>query len=283
MRVLTTLAWCIAAAAALAQCGCGDKSGRAAATAALPTRTLTALTQPSLDAQPDVPLAIYLDVWQILVPAGSISRNDAFWRRIDESALDVAQYDLLYKNGIRVGVAPAGEWDYFKKIFQQNPATSSQFTFQNASDRNGEIEISKEIPGQDIFFFNRSNRMIGRTYDRCRNYWSLAFTPAPRQLGTTRLTLCPVVRTLRQRLEYSLNSEERELAFVTPEHIYDAGLSVDLPLGSFLVVAPSPEAVHWETSLGSRFLLQNAPAELQERILIFSPRLYRVQTTSPPR
>src|SRR5436190_8736987 len=54
------------------------------------------------DAQPTVPLVFQLVCYQLTVPVGTVSRNENFWKRIDETALDPARYDLLRRNGMRL-------------------------------------------------------------------------------------------------------------------------------------------------------------------------------------
>src|SRR5687768_16144984 len=49
--------------------------------------------------------AVHLDMYQFTVPHGGVSRSEEFWKRVDEQRIDVATYDLLLKNGLRVGVA----------------------------------------------------------------------------------------------------------------------------------------------------------------------------------
>src|SRR5689334_8957114 len=66
-----------------------------------------------LSVLPDRPSPLRVDIYQISVPLGTVSRNEQFWKRIDETCIDVATCDLLQKNGVRVGVAPTDEWDYF--------------------------------------------------------------------------------------------------------------------------------------------------------------------------
>src|SRR6266542_3692986 len=48
--------------------------------------------------------AVQVDVYQLTVPYSTISRNEKFWKRIDETCVDVATSDVLFKNGIRVGL-----------------------------------------------------------------------------------------------------------------------------------------------------------------------------------
>src|SRR5438552_8393636 len=73
------------------------------------------------DALASVPVIFRLQAYQLNVPWGTISRNEAFWKRIDEHCLDVAAEDNLLRNGIRVGIAPLSEWEYLNSLIQKNP------------------------------------------------------------------------------------------------------------------------------------------------------------------
>src|SRR5439155_23998356 len=57
------------------------------------------------DAQPTVPMVFQLVCYQITVPVGTVSKNEEFWKRIDETVMDPARYDVLRRNGMRLGVA----------------------------------------------------------------------------------------------------------------------------------------------------------------------------------
>jgi hypothetical protein len=104
----------------------------------------------------------------------------------------------------------------------------------------------------------------------------MVLQPAPRKKDTVRMTLCPVVRTTRRRLEYSaLNREEGEVKYTHPEHLYDLNLRVDVPMEMFLVVAPSGEAT-WPTSVGNNFLVSEGAADRMETVLLMVPRTVKV-------
>src|SRR5947207_15181582 len=48
------------------------------------------------DAQTSVPIVFRLQVYQLIVPVGTIGRNEALWKGIDEHCLDVpAEYNLM--------------------------------------------------------------------------------------------------------------------------------------------------------------------------------------------
>ncbi|MGH7213727.1 MAG: hypothetical protein ACREIT_03050, partial [Tepidisphaeraceae bacterium] len=144
-----------------------------------------------LDAQPDVPVVVYLEVWNLRLPFGTISRNDDFWKRVNEQCVDVATYDLLFKNGVRVGEAPIGEWDHFKTLIEDEPAVSKKTVF-TGGEQAVEIGMREAIDSQNLFYFDHDNQLHGRTFDHCENLLSLSFQPAPRKLGSVRVALCPV-------------------------------------------------------------------------------------------
>jgi hypothetical protein len=78
-------------------------------------------------------------------------------------------------------------------------------------------------------------------------------------------------------------NDERMIEYVQPEHLYDLNLQTDIPVGHFLIVAPSPE-VKWRTSLGATFLVQDGAAERQEILLLMVPRAIELEetVTRPP-
>ena len=80
--------------------------GRAVAPVPLPTPAAPAGA--SLDPAANPRRVYAINVYRLRVPIGTVSGNADFWKRIDEQVVDPATYDLLFKNGVRVGAAPAG-------------------------------------------------------------------------------------------------------------------------------------------------------------------------------
>jgi hypothetical protein len=240
------------------------------------------------DAVPEQQYLIQLSIYRITVPAGSISRNEEFWKHIDEHAVDVPTYELLYKNGVRVGVASASEWDYFKQILDQHPAKTQPGAFSGRDVRDIDLEMKLKVPYQNLFYFDTSGDLVGRTFDRCDNILRVSFQPAPRKPGTVRLGICPVVRSLRERVVPVGDINTTTYQWVHPEQFYELNLSADIPRDGFLVVAPSPEG-KWPSTLGNNFLINDGPTEQTETLMIFRPITYRqrggetksVATTQP--
>jgi hypothetical protein len=228
------------------------------------------------DAQPGPQLLIHLEVYRIRVPMGSVSRSDEFWKHVDEQVIDVAIQDLLIKNGLRAGLAAAREWAYFKRLLEQHPVQTKPESYQAGGAGFAEL-LLKEVRDQDVFFFNMRGGMEGRSFDASQNVMCLQFEAAQRKPGTVHVRLCPMIRTLRKRFVVVADDDHREIQYVSPEKFYDAGLRVDVPLETFMVVAPSSEAA-WKLSLGHRFLVDDGPAGRTELVLLLAPRLFQVRT-----
>ena len=258
-------------------CGCAKESAAQAARKRAAVDLASAFageTDRSLSANPAPVHA--LDVYDLTVPFGAVSRSREFWKRVDETSVDIATYDLLQKNGFRVGVAPAAEWPYFRAIVEQHPVVTKHFTVTSGGTGSVELEMKKSVDFQNLFYLTDDNTLIGRTYERCQDLVSLGFQPAPRHPGHVRMTMCPLVRSTVRKLQVSVTNDEREYEYVKPERLYDLNLTADIPAGGFLVVAPSTLA-KWSSNLGETFLVDGAATEKVEHVLLMVPRNTRVQ------
>jgi hypothetical protein len=225
------------------------------------------------DVPDPLPALTRMDVYHLVVPYGTVSRNEAFWRRVDEQCVGVATYDVLFKNGVRVGMAPASEYPYFRDLLAEHPVETTPSVVVGEQGKDIDIEVRKAVDSQTIFHYDASNTLRGRTYDRCENFVVMNFQPAPRKPGHVRVALCPVVKAVRQRLEYTLtNNREFEVTYTRPERLYDVNLRADVPPDGFLIVAPSDQAA-WPTSIGHNFLVHDGAAERTESVLLIVPRL----------
>lgn len=224
---------------------------------------------------------VQMDVYQLAIPMGAISRSEEFWKHVEEQSVDVGTYDLLRKNGWRIGTAPTNDWNYFRDIIDSFPASTKRTVATSPNGAGGimEIPMKKDVLYQNIFYFTDTNSLFGKTYERCENLLNITIQQIPRKPTEARVTVCPVVRSLRKRFEVT-NNKEREIRYVYPEHLYDLNLQVDVALGQFLILAPSPE-VKWKTSLGATFLVDNGAAERVEQVLLLVPHAEELQEAAP--
>lgn len=232
------------------------------------------------DPQPAVDIVFHVEVYQLTLPIGAVSQNPEFWTKLNEQVLDAATYDVLQRNGFRVGEASFADWEYFRTLIQQHPGTMSQAFSIAREQKNMQLEMKKGVEFQNIFHFDARNQSTGRTYEKCDNILSISFEPTPRRPGSMRFTMAPIVKSLRKRLEFSvLNDERAEVAYVNPEMLYDCNLRLDVPMDSFIVIAPSPEAAR-PLSVGNAFLLGEGTSQREERVIIVVPKPFR--TGDPP-
>ena len=229
------------------------------------------------DAPPSVMIVFRLECYQISVPFGAISRNEDFWKRLNEQCVRQDTYDLLFKNGFRVGTAPFSEWDSVKAFIQQNPGTVQTMATIGAEMKNLQLEMKKNLLFENIFAFDQANELTGRTFERCDNLFSISYQKAPRKYGEVRLSISPTVRGSVKRIFATALNNEFEIEEHKPTSYY-LGLTVDIPVDSFVVLSPSTEATK-VTSLGNTFLITDNPAEQMETVLVVLARPFRMEQT----
>jgi hypothetical protein len=226
------------------------------------------------DAQPAVPLVFQLVCYQITVPIGAVSRNEEFWKRIDEQCIDPGRYDLLRRNGMRIGEAPVSEFENIRRLLDQHPASGRSMGTIGADARNIELDMNKDVPFQTVCYYNDNNALSGRSFDKCQNIMNISYQRTPRTLGEMRLAITPMVRSLRKRLEFTAMNEEMEIKYVAPQKFY-LNIIIDLPMDRFLVLAPSDSA-DLPTLIGHQFFVKDEPAEQMEQVLIFVAQPFRL-------
>jgi hypothetical protein len=256
--------------------GCANKpgaptsfSGRDSHVVSMVQRAQPAPDGAPRDAAPAQTVVFQMDVYRLAVPFGTFSTNEEFWKRMDEDCVDPATRDILDKNGIRVGEAPQIELKFFQKFMEDKPQMQRLSTLAPEAKKL-ELEMTKELPTQEIARFDAHNLLSMRTYDRSSNVINMSFEPTPRKPGFVRLTLCPVVHSHRKRFEFTPLNNENEIQYVEPELLYDLNLRVDIPKDRFFIVMPSASAEQ-SCSVGAAFLTKQGHTDRQEEILLIIP------------
>src|SRR3954471_13157686 len=198
---------------------------------------------------------VNLSIYHLRVPMGTVSASEEFWKRVDEHALDVSTYDVLYKNGIRVGLASMSDLDAFMKILDKNPVASLPTIFASSGTKLIELPMKTGAIDQVLYDFDLKNTMSIRSFEECDNIFCVEFSPAPRKAGDVRISFCPMVRTLRKRLVATGDIDTREVEYKSPEKYFQLNLRADIPLDSFLILGPSPESKS-PMSLGHAFFMR---------------------------
>lgn len=222
------------------------------------------------------PVVIAMDVYHLTVPAGAISRNDDFWKRVDEDRIDIGIHDLLLKNGIRIGIGHDADWAYFKGLLGRYPSARSGRGRTDAG-KEGYVELPMKtgVPEQVIFGLDDHDQDWGRRFEKCDDLLGISFIASTHNPGEATVKVCPIVRGIRRYYRTTVYNEEIQFELTQPEHLYDMRIEARLPLNDFLVVAPSESAARNMDSMGHTFLITEGQAEPIEHCLVIVPRAYR--------
>jgi hypothetical protein len=249
-----------ALAAALAGCGGSAAAPVKPAVAVNPAPAQTAPVDQSHT-------VISVNVYQFAVPFGSVSRSKDFWKLVSEDALDVPTDNALNRSGLRVGRANLSDWPRFREFLDRDTSYSRTSRFIALPGVGMcSLEMTPDIKSQTMFFYDQYG-LRGRSFDESQNIFNFGFQWVPHQLDTIRVSVCPVVMALRQRMDYLMSNNPTPTDAIDPETMYDLSLRADIPPNQFLVIGPSLAASDPDT-LGYHFLTVEHPSDRLEQIVI---------------
>jgi hypothetical protein len=228
------------------------------------------------DPPPPLQLATKFEIYDITLPAGAVSRSEPFWKIVDEEQIDPGTYDVLRRNGVRIGVAPVTDWPALRDQIADLPSTTQMMSVTGREATNVELPMKKDVVDQNIFVYMPDGTLVGRTFEKCENILAFSFQQTPRKPGELRVALSPLVRGTRKHLVYTAMGNEGEFSYVRTERALDVNLRAEIPLDHLLIVAPSDEA-RTASSVGHAFLMTEGPAEKQEHVLVMVPRMFRIE------
>lgn len=214
---------------------------------------------------------IQLDAYQMDVPFGAVSGNPLFWSRIDQKNVASQAAALLDRNGFRIGEGATSDWKFFKQILEKNPA-HTQASSRVAYQEQRELFLTRaDQPGRDLFYFDSSGQLVGKSFGPSDDLLMLSFWPTPRHNGEVHIRLTPAIRSRAEEFQRQQIDGQEMVAPVRPEFFYNLTLDADIDVNHFLIVAPS-EAAKISTSLGGTFLINKTSGNEKETVLIFAAR-----------
>lgn len=258
----------------------------AAASDGLPTAKVITLAQPAAAAtpQPATPVAaadgidaaparqqyFQIGFYELRFRQGEISGNAEFWKPFDETFLGIWQHDLLNKNGLRVGRAPLLELQHLRD--QLVGADETPQTLIGTESKDFEMSVRKDVAKQTIFYADKRGEFEGKDFERCDNLFAITFRRAPRHEDRIKLSITPIVRDQREKIEV-VDRESMRVQMFQPESLYDLGVQTELGINECLVIAPNANALENKTNVGRIFLMEDRPAERVEKILVIVPKV----------
>jgi len=207
-------------------------------------------------------------MYQLQMPFGANSRDNAFWKLVDEDVVDVPTSRLMNNNGFRVGRGRVADWPEFFRILQRESAIKTaehRITAQPAVE-DARLDMSEEMPEELLYIYDEHGLTM-RSFEDCQNRMSLAFQWAPRKPMTMRVTICPYIVAWQTRFDYSLADDPPPTKYLQRNNFYDLHFCSDISPGEFLVVGTSI-ATEDVNRIGSRFLTRDGPNQRYEEVLI---------------
>lgn len=223
----------------------------------------------SPDVRDKVSQVISVNMYQFTLPYGTVSRDEKFWKLVDETALDVGTYDLLLKNGIRVGRASLFAWSAMAPPVDREVTSYriDRFTTFSGGDSLA-VPMAPQMDDELLFTLDRHGS-TGRWYDNCQNRFDFSFRWERHLDDVMRINICPLVVVHRIRWDYFLADTPEERKLVRDEYLWDLAIRADLSKYDMLVIAPS-SAADDPYRVGNKFLTHDGPAYRTEQLLILA-------------
>jgi hypothetical protein len=215
------------------------------------------------------PLSINAEMYQLQMPFGANSRDESFWKLVDEDVVDVGTCENLTRNGFRVGHAHIGDWPAFLKALEGESAIklAESTILAHPAFADAQLPMSKVL-AEELLFFYDDHGLTMRSFSDCVNMLSIAIDWAPRKLRTVRFTICPMVQAQQTRMDYSLSDNPPPARVLHRDNFYDLHFIADVPPDEFLVVGTST-ATEDRNRIASHFLTSDGPNQRFEEVLIF--------------
>jgi hypothetical protein len=237
--------------------------------------------QSSRDPKVEPKVLVQLTVYKLTVPAKAVSHGAEFWKHVNEDAIDVGEHDILFANGFRVGVAPRGDWDYFRGILERDTVVSQVSGSAGAGGRALEMPLKQALSEETVMYIHPQRGLVGQVYERCDDLMSINFMPVPRKTGDVRVEVVPLFRSQRTEIAYTARNTPLTSPFTHPDYKFDLKLSVDVPQDNFLIVAPSADADR-AASLGNKLLRSVSQGKEYETVLLIAPQPFQFEKPTVP-
>ena len=227
-------------------------------------------------AAPEAPKGrIALRIYDLTLPAGSFTEGSELWRVVDEQAFGTTRSANLWANGIRAGTGDLRDLDRVADALGTAEAPTTLLVSPDGNTRSHEIDRGvaevENFGQQTLFWFSADGSPRGRTYTDCRNFLSVSMLPSPDDLEAVRVEFAPIVRSTRTRLDVRKDGSDYAVEQVRDEAVFDLRLALEVRVGDFLLIAPSPDASR-TTSIGHNFFTGVEPGRPVERAVLVIPQ-----------
>src|ERR1700722_9483415 len=109
-------------------------------------------------------------IYRLQAPIGANSRDESFWKLVDEDVVDVPTAGRLNLNGIRVGRGKVADWPEFLKVLTGESAimlTKDQVLAQSAFG-DARVRMTDTL-SEELLFLYDEHGLTMRSFEDCQN------------------------------------------------------------------------------------------------------------------
>jgi len=232
-------------------------------------------------AGPRVPF-IRLGATAVAFPAGTLTRSEAIWSKLNAKPWHAETRALLSLNGMRVGLLKGDAWAEMAQTFADLKGTRLKSTSLPAFPTSPvTVFLQREDFHQTIFTFRLNGTMFGMDYppgDMLMSVNCFANPAAPSQVA---MNVMPLVRSARSRMRQT--KTEGRYTFTRMPEIYTfdaAAWQTTITSKDIIVIGPAIGAER-ASSLGHRFFFRQVDGATFETVLLLTPTVTMINASAP--
>jgi hypothetical protein len=221
---------------------------------------------------------LVFDVARIDFPVRPERHARKIWNHIDEGRIDASSAAMWVRNGMRIGVGTPEAWPAIRAIAVASQAQVRRDPLVAQPGQPLAIELAAVAEDESIFCFDRSGRLVGKTFSAGSKVLTIEYLFHP-DLG--RCTDLQVSFEIRR--DHGVMTWERREGILQQVPSHDrhafAELAAVLTLrpDEFLVIGVGEPLEH-EYLLGGRLFTQEVGGRRLESVLCVTPRPYQTET-----
>lgn len=216
----------------------------------------------------------------VQIPAGQRRKLEKLWSYMDEEQLSLKS-TVMGLNGLRVGVGKKNDWIDVERILKKLAGENFEaMTFQAPPGKPQAVEIKLAQPIQSIFVYSADQTLRGMHYQPGDNIMTISASPDRDDNSKLIMTVLPQVRTTKRFTSFVKEGGITKMV-QKPKFIpfRELEFQLNIPSEDFIIIGPGSQASR-KTSLAHHFLKETLDGVMFDKLLIFSPKVYKVKLTN---
>ncbi len=277
MKIREVAIQALCALAGLVIIGCPPPPRRPAEQASQPSPPLPAsfpTTRPADTELGSYRLLVRLRLCAIELPLGSASESEEIWRYTDDEVIQAARSANLARNGLRVGLGQADQWNDLAAVFKRLSGRDvSYISTVTLPGRPVAIPAKKRQPGQVVFVLLPDGTVSGADYPPGDALLAVDCAVSEEDPATVHMTVVPQMRS--SAIETTIVNRPEGAGFEASQEIYSfpsLQFQATVPEKDFLIIGPTASA-GLPGSVGEKFLMVERDGIRYETVFVLIPEV----------